>query len=371
MSEHLETSSCRPESIPPLRLAVIFAVRGNFANIQKTLDCLQCQTAVDRIDLLVTSDSPALLREAERHVGARGVLVNPRFLLNHASELAGARLLAAHEATAEIITIAEDHSFPDPNFASELLEVFDSFPEVLAASPLVHNPNPETAVSRAYFILAHGCLNPIPGSSRTSEAARLPWHNTTYRRTAFLSAARDVGLMQAEGLLQAEIRRPSSNARFVHCQQTALWHVNISRLGPALWETFHGGRVFGAERARYERWGQGVRLVRAGLFPLVAVRKVIQCSHQLFSNSFPVQSMATLACASLLAFAHAFGESVGNILGKGDSAVQGANWEYNRARFLKPEERHLVVSEGAFAGLLSLQAKRFETGQPQAMIPDG
>jgi hypothetical protein len=76
------------------------------------------------------------------------VLVNPRFLLNHASELAGARLLAAHEATAEIITIAEDHSFPDPNFASELLEVFDSFPEVLAASPLVHNPNPETAVSR-------------------------------------------------------------------------------------------------------------------------------------------------------------------------------------------------------------------------------
>ncbi|MFN6105790.1 MAG: glycosyltransferase family A protein [Planctomycetaceae bacterium] len=148
MSEHLETSSCRPESIPPLRLAVIFAVRGSFANIQKTLDCLQCQTAVDRIDLLVTSDSPALLREAERHVGARGVLVNSRFLLNHASELAGARLLAAHEATAEIITIAEDHSFPDPNFAEELLAVFDLDPQIQAASPLVHNPNPETAVSR-------------------------------------------------------------------------------------------------------------------------------------------------------------------------------------------------------------------------------
>jgi hypothetical protein len=350
---------------------VVFAARGRFASIKKTFDCLQSQTAVDRIDLLLTSDSPALLREAERHIQARGVLVNPRFLLNHTPELASARLIAARAATADILTIAGDHSFPDPNFAEELLAVFDSVPEILAASPLVHNPNSETAVSRAYFILAHGCLNPIPGSSRTSEAARLPWHNTTYRRTAFLSAARDVGLMQAEGLLQAEIRRTTPNARFVHCQQTALWHVNISRLGPALWETFHGGRVFGAERARYERWGQGVRLVRAGLFPLVAVRKVIQCSHQFFSNSFPVQSMATLACASLLAFAHAFGESVGNILGKGDSAVQGANWEYNRARFLKPEERHLVVSEGAFAGLPSLQAKRFETSQPQAMIPDG
>jgi Glycosyl transferase family 2 len=255
MPPPIEHKSRPPGEIPLSRLAVVFAARGSFASIEKTLDCLQSQTAVDRIDLVLTSDSPALLREAERHIQARGVLMNPRFLLNHSPELASARLIAARAATAEILTIAEDHSFPDPNFAEELLAVFDRDPQIEAASPLIHNPNPASAVSRAYFIPAHGCLNPIPGSSRTSEATQLPWHNTTYRKTAFLYAARNVGLMQAEGLLQAEIHRTTPNARFVHCQQTSLWHVNISRLGPALQHTFHGGRIFGAERARHDQSG--------------------------------------------------------------------------------------------------------------------
>ena len=220
------------DAAPPSRMAVVFAVRGGFSNVQKTLDCLLAQTAANRIDLMLTTDSPALLQEIERYVLSRGTLVNPRFLLHAAPDLASSRVFAATEATAEIMTITEDHSFPESNFVEELLGVFDSSAEILAAAPVMHNPNPGSAVSRAQFLLTHVMLRPVAHPPRTENCERLPWHNTTYRRAAFVAAAREVGLMQAEGLLQAEIRRNNPGARFVHCHHTGLWHVNMSRLAP-------------------------------------------------------------------------------------------------------------------------------------------
>jgi len=97
------------------RLAVIFAVRGRLSNVQKTLDCLITQTAADRIDLVVSANTPALLQEVEEYVLSRGVLANPRFLLHQTPELATARLLAAKQVSAEILTLAEDHCFPEAN----------------------------------------------------------------------------------------------------------------------------------------------------------------------------------------------------------------------------------------------------------------
>ena len=79
-------SSDADDAAPPSRMAVVFVVRGGFSNVQKTLDCLLAQTAANRIDLMLTTDSPALLQEIERYVLSRGTLVNPRFLLHAAPE---------------------------------------------------------------------------------------------------------------------------------------------------------------------------------------------------------------------------------------------------------------------------------------------
>jgi len=327
------------------RLAVIFAVRGRLSNVQKTLDCLITQTAADRIDLVVSANTPALLQEVEEYVLSRGVLANPRFLLHQTPELATARLLAAKQVSAEILTLAEDHCFPEANFAEELLGVFDSSAEILAAAPVIHNPNPGSAVSRAYFLLAHGILNPAPGSCRTEEAAGLPWHNTTYRRAAFLAAAREVGLVQAEGLLQAEIRRHHPDARFVHCHHTVLRHVNISKLVPAFRHAFHGGRIFGAERAKYTRWGWVTRLQRVVLFPLVALLKMLRCASLLLDRASFSRTLTNIATACLLALAHALGEATGIASGIGKSATYYTDLDYDRARFLNPAERHLLFSD--------------------------
>jgi hypothetical protein len=325
-------------------LAVIYCVRGSLANIQKTLDCLQSQSAVGRIELVLTADSPTLLQEAEASVRGRGVLVDPRFLLHESTDLATARLMAAKEASAEIMTIAEDHSFPDANFAEELLEVFASCSRILAASPNMHNPNPDSPVSRAQFLLTHGMLEPVSSFRRTEDVARLPWHNTTYRRTAFLAAARDAGFIQVESLLQEEIRRLYPQARFVHCHRTALWHVNMSLLAPAVHHAFDGGRIFGAERARYHLWGFGARLLHALAFPLAALLKVVRCMPFLWDRRSIGRSLATLSSACLLAFVHAMGEAVGVLWGKGESAMTYTRYECDRSGFSRADERHLLMS---------------------------
>ncbi|MFM8890180.1 MAG: hypothetical protein ACKOTB_00925 [Planctomycetia bacterium] len=347
MATSREPAECSQEGTPPSRLAVIFCVSGSLANIQKTLDCLQTQSAADRIDLLLTADSPALLEEAEASVRARGVLIEPRFLLHRATELAAARLMAAKEATAEIMTIAEDHSFPDANFAEELLAVFASCSTILAAGPDIHNPNPGSAVSRAQFLLTHGMLEPLPSVQRTQDVERLPWHNTTYRREAFLAAAHDVGFMQVESLLQEEIRRLFPRARFVHCHRTALRHVNMSRLVPAVDHAFHGGRIFGAEWATYHRWSSGSRLLHALAFPLVAVLRIVRCMPLLVDRRSIGRSLATSAAACLLAFVHAMGEAVGALWGKGMSPIEYTRYECDRGGFLTAGERHLLVSDSA------------------------
>jgi hypothetical protein len=258
--------------------------------------------------------------------------------------LASARLIAARAATADILTIAEDHSFPDPNFAEELLAVFDSVPEVLAASPNMYNPNPGSPVSRAQFLLNHGIQEPVASDRRTEEVGRLPWHNTTYRRAAFLAAAQDAGLIQAEGLLQTEMRRQFPDGRFVHCHHTALWHVNMSHLAPAVGHAFHGGRNFGAERVGYFRWGWGTRLCRALVFPLVAWLKMVRCTPVLLRRPAIGGAFTMFVIACLLAFVHAFGEAVGILGGKGNSAVAYTRYECDRTGFVDPEERHLLVS---------------------------
>lgn len=343
--------SCHHHGVAsPSRLAVIYCVRGSLANIRKTLECLQDQTAVDRIDLVLTADSPTLLDEAEVLVRSRGVLVNPRFVLHEATDLAVARVMAAKEASAEIMTIAEDHSFPEANCAEELLEVFDSCSRILAASPNMHNANPGSPVSQAQFLLTHGILKPVSGLRRTEDVDRLPWHNTTYRRAAFLAAVHDEGLMQAEGLLQEEIHRLFPEARFVYCHHTALWHVNMSRLFPAVEHAFHGGRIFGAERAGYYHWGWGFRLIRALAFPFVALRRMVRCMPILLDRHSMYRTLATSVTACLLATVHAMGEAVGVLGGKGRSVIKYSRYEWDRTGFLKADERHLLVSRSSVRG---------------------
>src|SRR5690606_27239485 len=103
---------------------------------------------------------------------------------------------------APIIALAEDHCFPDPQWAERLLAAHQHF--WAAVGPGVRNANPRTAVSWADLFIGYGPWL-IPSPSR--EAEFLPGHNTSYKRKILLDYADQLEkMMEAETLLHWDLR---------------------------------------------------------------------------------------------------------------------------------------------------------------------
>jgi hypothetical protein len=185
---------------------VIFVARHSLSSIQKILECLLAQTAAHRIEFLLSCDSPELLRQAGDFLEARSCFARCRFLLHQTQNLAEARALSVVEATGDAVAFTEDHCFPEPNWAEELLTAFESSLHIHAAAPVMINPNPDSAVSRVQFLLFFGRHRKDSSSrSRFENADRLPTHNTAYRREALVEVLHEVSFL-AEGFLQEKIR---------------------------------------------------------------------------------------------------------------------------------------------------------------------
>lgn len=340
MSPHLEIPAgfSSPNAVET-RLSVVFAARGRFSNIRKTLECLLGQSAVSKIEFILTSDSPDLLHEAEEFVSSRALFAKTVFLSHPEKDLAGARLHAAARATSDLLAFAEDHCFQEPNWAAELLAAFDSSDDILAAAPLIRNPNPASAVSRAQFVLSHGILEPVQITNSIEPCDKLPWHSTVYRTRIFVAAASEPGLLQAESFLQEKIGSTRDRPRFVRCTRSTVFHVNMTKLWPALRHSFHGGRIFGSERALRRRWGRRMRTLRSLLFFPVALLKVGRCAPLLVDRKSPARTVANFFAALPMGLSHALGEAVGASFGKGRSAESYARFECDRADFLCPSDR--------------------------------
>jgi hypothetical protein len=336
-------------------LSVVFAVRGGFANARKAVECLLAQTIAPRIELIVVSNDPEILRAIESFLPAGGCFSRSEFVLHAGRDLASDRIRGAREAVGGLIAFTEDHSFPAAHWAEEIVAAFGSSKHVLAAAPLLRNPNPATAIGSAHFLLNHGVNEGGRSAGRFEDCEHLPWHGTVYRRDVFLSAigGGHVELLQAESFLQETVRRSHPAARFVRCPRTWMNHVNMSRLRPALLLAFHGGRIFGAVRADMRHWGYGIRIARSALFPLVAVLAIWRKAALLRDRSSLLRTCGRMTVAVPLAFFHALGEAVGTCFGMGESDRAFADFEYDRSRFVVPAERHILFSDATEPGFAS------------------
>lgn len=331
-------------SSAPLRLTVVFVARHSLSSIQKILECLIAQTAAHRIEFLLSGDSPDLLRQAGDFLEPRACFARCRFLLHQTQNLAEARALCVAEATGDIVAFSEDHCFPEPNWAEELLAAFESSPHIHAAAPVMINPNPDSAVSRVQFLLFFGRHRKDSSSSpRFENADRLPTHNTAYRRDALVEVLHGVSFL-AEWFLQEKIRANCPQAGFVRCTQSILEHVNMSRLCPAVRQAFLGGRIFGSERARKMGWRPVSKAVRFVLFPFVPLIVIQRSASLLRDKASLAKSVSNYSTAWTLQLVHAFGESIGACFGLGRAADAYGDTECDRARFVRPAERPSLLS---------------------------
>jgi hypothetical protein len=331
----------------PLGLTAILVIVGDYASGEKVLACLARQSAARDMELILVSDHTDTLSAAAPLLPAFGAV---QLIIGDTERLPYLRAACAARAQAPIVAFNEDHAFVEPHWATSLLHVFAADERTVAVAACMTNANPRSTISRAQYAAFFARYDREAWGTGDHELDALPWHNTVYRRTALVAAARHSGVstgeaLEVEGTLQRQLREVYADARFVLTTRTSIGHVNMSRLGPALQHAVTGGRLFAADRSLQQGWSWPHRLARAGAAPLVPLVRIWRDRARLAAGQRDASDgLRLLQHATLLAIAHAAGETLGLLGGRSIAHVRRyADFECRRARFVEAEDRALLV----------------------------
>lgn len=332
----LETSSA---------ISVVLIVPNQREVVLRTLECLRAQTVRDRMEILLFGPSMAVLETLREDLAGFGGYQLVAW--NRMRNMAAARGEAFRIARTPLLAHAEDHCFPEPGWAEAFIQAFASAAEgsiPAAAGPLMVNANPHSRWSWAAFTLHFGHAA-FPESR--GEAQLLATHNTCFRRDVALALGPtlDSGI-EMELLLQNRLR--AEGHTLFHEARAVTRHINVSRPWPLLKASFYGGWLFSTVRIREEHWTVGRKLFQLAASPLVPFLQLKRRWNALGRIAgerrlLPGIALPVLAIASM----HTIGEVIG-ILYPRDTVVEDySNFENTRMRFVRPEERALLLPENA------------------------
>src|SRR5215211_5225198 len=119
-----------------LALSVILPTADDYSTIRLTVQALRAQTARHRIELVIVApnDNPGIIASELAAFGAFKIVNAGPMQTSNRSRAAGIRV-----ATAPIVALAEDHSFPAPDWAEILIS--SQREGYAAVGPSVRNAN--------------------------------------------------------------------------------------------------------------------------------------------------------------------------------------------------------------------------------------
>jgi len=320
------------KAIQTPEMSVLLVTPDNYETIRKTLWHLRAQTISDRLEVIIIAPSREGLGLEESVVSGfhRLTIVE----VGEIKRVSEAKAEGLRRATGLFIAFAEDHCYPEPEWAAHLLAAHRKGWD--AVGPALCNANPHTMISWAGLLLHFGCCL---DSGSAGESKYLPWHNTSYRRALLMDYGTELAAMLAvEGMLLDDLAAKGHGLYFEGSARTA--HVNISRLSSWIIHAFWGGRLFASRRAGKEGWSRWRRLLYIGGGPLIppirlwrAVAKIYQSGrqHQLIPRIIPAMVAGLIP--------HAVGEVTGYLLGAGNAEQRYSYFEMKRTRHITAQDR--------------------------------
>jgi hypothetical protein len=315
----------------PPELSVVLSTPDSFETIRRTVAWLGAQTARDRLELVIVAPSRGVLELDESAL--EGFAASQVVEVGEVRSAAAGNAAGVRAAGAPLVVMAEDHSYPQPDWAEALIAAHRG--PWAAVGPVVANGNPRTAVSWADFLPGFGTWQE---STPGGEADHLPGHNSSYKRHLLLEFGDELEqMLQAESVLHWELR--DRGHRLLLEPAAVTRHFNFSKLSIYLRATFLHARTFAAQRARGGRWGIARRLAYGAawpLIPIVRLRRVV-----------PVQRRAT-DCVSLPRLlpvvllglgVSAVGEATGYLFGPGNAPEKVSTFEFHRDRYVIRRDR--------------------------------
>ncbi|HLA63851.1 MAG TPA: hypothetical protein VK610_05455 [Rhodothermales bacterium] len=308
-------------------LSIVLVAPSGARTIGRTMRCLRAQTAADRLEVLIVAPEAAGLDLDALGGGCFHAL---RVVEAGPIERRGsAAALGVRAATAPLVGLVEDHSFPEPGWAEAFIKAHEG--PWAAVGPAVENANPGPALSWAVFAVTYGSMS---GPLTAGERDLLPWHNSTYKRAALAPYWADLDeMLHWEGFLQLKLREAGGRLYLEPAARTH--HQNVSRLPSALALNAAWGRVLGADRAERGGWTWARRLlygVAWPLFPLMQLRGLVPQVRRL---ALPTGLLLRLVPALALTLAaRAVGEALGYLAGPGHALESLEDYELHRHRHL-------------------------------------
>jgi len=320
-----------------MQLSVIVLIPDDSNSNERTLTHLRSQTVSELIEIvLVVPDNVAVNEQTPDFDGFNAVKI---VRVRDMTATPEARAIGIKAASAPLVALAEDHSFPEPDWAERLIAAHDG--SWAAVGPAMGNANPQHALSWANLAIEYGLwMDPV--TSGTAE--HLPGHNSVYKRDVLLQYGNELAAMlEAESILQWDLR--SRGHRLFLEAHAKTFHLNYTLLGPTLLLRFLGGRQFAAARAR--KWAIWKRLfygVSSPLIPLRRAPRIINDLRRVGQLDQVAGQMAILL--PMLLVCDALGEMCGYCFGTTRGMIARiSDMEFRRHRFMKSDEIDLTTPQ--------------------------
>ncbi len=303
-------------------LAVILVTPDTYETVRETVEALRRQTIRAQVEVIIVGPANG--------VSSLDPAAADDFWRLHAVELAaiesrGAAYAAGiRAASAPVVALGEDHSFPAPGWAEALLAAHRG--PWAAVGPAVANANPESLIAWADYLINYG---PWRAPARSGVVEHLPGHNSSYKRALLLAYGPDLDwLLEAESVLHWDLRANGHQLYLAGEATTA--HLNFGRSSTWMTVAFYNGRLFAATRA--QNWSRPRRWLYAGGSPLIPFIRFAR-----IARSVRQPPGAPLRALPLVFFGLAvdgLGQGLGYAAGAGDTSPKLARLEFHRVRHL-------------------------------------
>jgi hypothetical protein len=317
-------------------MSVVVVSPDRYETIKRTMAHLRRQTIRESLEVLIATPFAADLamdsREEEGFLRVRVVEVGT------ITSSARARAAAVRQASAPIVALAEDHSFPEPDWAEALASAHRQ--PWAAVGPVLKNANPSSLTSWANLLIEYA---PFLHPAQAGEVEHLPGHNSSYKRHVLAQYGDDLeAMLEAESTLHWDLRARGHSLYLEPAAQVR--HLNFSRPLSWLGLRFHGGRSFAASRSRsWPAWRRAAYACGAPLIPWVRLWRILR---ELQRPGRPRHLLpAVLPLLVLALVVDGSGEMASYAFGEADSPCRLASYEFHRHRYLTEDDCRALANQ--------------------------
>jgi hypothetical protein len=313
-------------------MSVVLVTSDGYDTIRKTMEHLQAQTASDQLEIVIVAPSIAALGvDAAEFTAFRGIrLVEVDEIKSTGRAIAA----GVREATAPVVTYAEEHAYPAPGWAEALIKAHGQPWAAIGVG--LANANPSNMISWASLFTDFG---PWVEPAKAGEISHLPWHHVAYKRAVLMEYGPKLeAMLETESILHKDLQARGYRLYLESAAKTD--HVNISLLSSYVAAEFNGARMFAANRARNTKWPVFWRVFyisKIPVIPFVRLQRVVQ--HILRSGRGRELLPRILPALIAGLVADALGQLTGYAFGPGNAAQRRVSFELKRCQHVTELDR--------------------------------